>query len=121
METTHTATLYRKTEGGAQDDRGRPKTSWDPIAEDLPGNLQEKSGKVVQQPEGREVQVVGKFFVHPDGWPDGVTPRQDDALVITAGRSSRTTFVVTHAALIDDGTGPFDDELELAATAESVP
>lgn len=120
MERTHGVSLYRRGASTGRTTAGRPTQAWGtPLATALPGNFQPVSGRLVPGEGGKQVQIDGLYFVHPDDYPVGVAPQCGDALVITSGPAARTTYLVH--AFEPQGGGPWDDELQLVHTPESVP
>jgi len=120
MQTTHEASLYRKAASTGRTSAGRPKHSWGTaLATELPGLLQPGDGRLVEVEEGRKLALAALFFAHPSAYPTGVTPQPGDALVITSGPRTRSTFRVHD--YVPFAGGPWDDEFQLLAMTESVP
>ncbi len=120
MQTTHEASLYRRVVATTRTSAGRSRQAWGaPLATALPGLFQPGSGRLVAGEEGRKVQIDALYLVHPDAYPAGVTPQPGDALVITSGPCTRSTFLVHDS--VGFAGGPWDDELQLVAIEESVP
>lgn len=120
MERTHAVSLYRRGASTGRTAAGRPQQSWGTaLATALACNFQPVSGRLVSGEGGKRVQIDALLFIHPDAYPAGVTPRPGDAVVVTSGPATRTTYLVH--AFEPQGGGAWDDELQLVHTQESVP
>jgi len=111
-ERTHTITIYRRLEVGAEDDFGVPTSPWAQGPAGIEANLEPVSGSVLQELGGRTVNAEWRGFI-----PPGISVVEDDRILVTAGagpKRFRVTFVAAH------GPG-WDTEVELVTTSGVVP
>lgn len=121
MRKTHRFDLYRRSGTASEDQRGRKVKAWEKMAEFCAGDLQALGGSVVPGPAGQQRRLSARLFVHPSELPADVEIQHGDAVVITDGRTSRTTFLVHAPVPLGERIERFDDEITLADLDEVVP
>lgn len=123
MNTTHTATLYRRSGATTEDTQGRETQAWGApaLATDVPCRLQMLAGSMEYLEQGRDLQGTALLLVSPDALPAGVDVRPGDAWVITSGRSPFTTFLVDDVNPVGERGEGWEDECVVSQIEEAVP
>lgn len=103
--------IYVDTPGGIEDEYGASAPGWQPLAENVPANLQPLTGDVRQMAAGREIGATWKCFV-----PPGTSVREDAGVVVLSGVGP-TTFRVRQ---VGQQGGKWDTEMLLGITQESI-